>query len=150
MLFAKNKLVLQRQQAEAGQGPIRLELNPFEALKHVNPTEDLIHVALAKEWMAARSASHSMLPLFTKNTFDKSLYFALIFKWTTIFLSRKDSPHINRIVHPYDWTFTPAGYRGTLTPEVSWTIEASNKGVIFFYLSRLIFPFNYSTTEQRE
>ena len=63
MLFAKNRLVLQRQPAEAGQEPIRLELNPFDALKYVNPTEDLIHVALAKEWMAARSASQSMLHL---------------------------------------------------------------------------------------
>ena len=58
------------------------------------------------------------------------------------FLSRKDSPHINRIVHPYDWTFTPAGYRGTLTPEVSWKIEPSNKGGVSFFLSTVILLFN--------
>ena len=59
MLFAKNRLVLQRQQTEQGQEPVRIELDPFEALKRVNPTEDLIHVALAKEWMEARSVSLS-------------------------------------------------------------------------------------------
>ena len=59
MLFAKNRLVLQRQQTEEGEEPIRMELDPFEALKRVNPTEDLVHVALAKEWMEARS-----VPLF--------------------------------------------------------------------------------------
>ena len=60
MLFAKNKLVLQRQQAEEeGEEPVRMELDPFEALKRVNPTEDLVHVALAKEWMEARSVSLS-------------------------------------------------------------------------------------------
>jgi len=95
MLFAKNRLVLERQQTEEGQEPVRIELDPFEALKRVNPTEDLVHVALAKEWMEAR----------------------------------KDSPHINRIVHPYDWTFTPTDYRGTLTPEAAWKIEPSNKGI---------------------
>ena len=59
MLFAKNRLVLQRQQTEQGQEPVRIELDPFEALKRVNPTEDLVHVALAKEWMEARSVSLS-------------------------------------------------------------------------------------------
>ena len=53
MLFAQNKLLLERT-GSAAEGPIRLELNPFEALKRVNPTEDLVHVALAKEWIAAR------------------------------------------------------------------------------------------------
>ena len=59
MLFAKNRLVLERQQTEEGQEPVRIELDPFEALKRVNPTEDLVHVALAKEWMEARSVSLS-------------------------------------------------------------------------------------------
>ena len=27
---------------------------------------------------------------------------------------RKDSPHIHKIVRPYDWTYTPTDYRGSL------------------------------------
>ena len=57
MLFAQNKLLLERAGTAAEEPSIRLELNPFEALKRVNPTEDLVHVALAKEWIAARSAT---------------------------------------------------------------------------------------------
>jgi len=34
--------------------------------------------------------------------------------------SRKDSPHLNKVIHPYDWTYT-TDYRGTFSTE--WTIE---------------------------
>lgn len=36
--------------------------------------------------------------------------------------ARKDSAHLHNIVHPYDWTFTPTGYKGTVTPSVNVTV----------------------------
>ena len=32
--------------------------------------------------------------------------------------ARKDSAHLHNIVHPYDWTFTPTNYKGTVTESV--------------------------------
>ena len=61
-------------------------------------------------------------------------HFVLQYQLRLCFFSRKDSPHINRIVHPYDWTFTPTDYRGTLTPEAAWKIEPSNKGDNLVYV----------------
>jgi len=29
-------------------------------------------------------------------------------------LTRESLPHALRIVHPFDWTFTPDGYKGSL------------------------------------
>ena len=73
MLFSMNKVQLEH---ESGAG---LEFIPIEALKLVNAHEDLVHVATAADWLAAR----------------------------------QDSPHLNKIRHPYDWTFTTQ-YKGVL------------------------------------
>jgi len=74
MLFSINKVQLKH---ESGAG---MEFIPIEALKLVNAHEDLVHVATAADWLAAR----------------------------------QDSPHLNKIRHPYDWTFTTQ-YKGTLS-----------------------------------
>lgn len=47
MVFAKNRIRISK-------GDFGFELNPLDALKHVNDHQDLIHVALSKEWMEAR------------------------------------------------------------------------------------------------
>ena len=73
MLFSINKVQLKH---ESGAG---MEFIPIEALKLVNAHEDLVHVATAADWLAAR----------------------------------QDSPHLNKIRHPYDWTFTTQ-YKGVL------------------------------------
>ncbi len=39
---------------------------------------------------------------------------------------RKDSPHINKIIHPYDWTYTPFGYKGSLSSGESGTFTVSS------------------------
>ena len=36
--------------------------------------------------------------------------------------SRKDSPHLNKVVHPYDWTYT-TDYKGSLSPH--WEVESA-------------------------
>ncbi len=77
MLFSQNGLSITH---KAGFG---IGFKALAALKTVNPTEDLVHVAMSKEWLEAR-ANHA---------------------------------HINKIAKPYDWTFTPTNYRGTLLPE---------------------------------
>jgi len=74
MLFSNNRVELRHE------GGARLEFIPVEALKLVNAHEDLVHVATAADWLAAR----------------------------------QDSPHLNKILHPYDWTFTTE-YKGTLS-----------------------------------
>jgi len=74
MLFSNNKVELKHE------GGAVMQFIPMEALKLVNAHEDLVHVATAADWLAAR----------------------------------QDSPHLNKIVHPYDWTFTTE-YKGTLT-----------------------------------
>ena len=33
--------------------------------------------------------------------------------------ARKESAHLHNIVHPYDWTFSPINYRGTLDASIS-------------------------------
>ena len=33
--------------------------------------------------------------------------------------ARKESAHLHNIVHPYDWTFTPTNYKGTVGPSVN-------------------------------
>lgn len=35
--------------------------------------------------------------------------------------ARKESAHLHNIVHPYDWTFTPTKYNGTVTTSVNVT-----------------------------
>ena len=42
-------------------------------------------------------------------------------------LCRKDSPHINNVVRPYDWTFTPEGYAGTVEPELNRVKEGEGE-----------------------
>jgi len=37
--------------------------------------------------------------------------------------SRKDSPHLNKIVHPYDWTYT-TDFKGTISQH--WKVEEAN------------------------
>lgn len=32
--------------------------------------------------------------------------------------ARKESAHLHKIVHPYDWTYTPSDYRGTTSPSI--------------------------------
>lgn len=32
--------------------------------------------------------------------------------------ARKESAHLHKIVHPYDWTYTPSNYRGTTSPSI--------------------------------
>jgi len=49
MLFAKNGLSLQHKKG------FGIRFCPIEALKTVNATEDLVHVAMSKEWLDARS-----------------------------------------------------------------------------------------------
>ena len=71
MLFSNNKVELKHE------GGAVMQFIPMEALKLVNAPEDLVHVAVAADWLAAR----------------------------------QDSPHLNKIVHPYDWTFTTE-YKG--------------------------------------
>jgi hypothetical protein len=48
MVFSQNKLCLDHSDG------FGLRFDPIEPLKFVNDHEDLIHVAMAKEWMAAR------------------------------------------------------------------------------------------------
>jgi len=71
-----------------------LQFNPIDALTKVNAHEDLVHVSLSKEWIAAR----------------------------------KDSPHVSKIVHPYDWTFT-TDYQGTLFGEPSIVISPTEEKI---------------------
>ena len=33
--------------------------------------------------------------------------------------ARKESAHLHKIVHPYDWTFTPSKYKGVMSPSVN-------------------------------
>ena len=80
MLFSRNALSITHNKSGLGIG-----FKALEALKTVNPTEDLVHVAMSKEWLEAR-ANHA---------------------------------DINKIAKPYDWTFTPTNYRGSLLPEES-------------------------------
>eukprot|EP00095_Tigriopus_kingsejongensis_P002115 maker-scaffold447_size167621-snap-gene-0.42 protein:Tk02115 transcript:maker-scaffold447_size167621-snap-gene-0.42-mRNA-1 annotation:"hypothetical protein DAPPUDRAFT_302576" len=47
----------------------------------------------------------------TVNDHDDLVHVATSKNWLA---ARKDSPHINKIIKPYDWTYTPATYRGTL------------------------------------
>ena len=49
MLFTKNGLSLQHKKG------FGIRFCPIEALKTVNATEDLVHVAMSKEWLEARS-----------------------------------------------------------------------------------------------
>merc|ERR1712241_401175 len=49
MLFAKNGLSLQHKKG------FGVRFCPIEALKTVNAKEDLVHVAMSKEWLEARS-----------------------------------------------------------------------------------------------
>ena len=74
MLFPRNGLSLQH---KLGFG---IRFDPVEALQTVNATEDLVHVAMSKEWLEARA----------------------------------DHANINKIAKPYDWTFTPSNYKGSL------------------------------------
>ncbi len=95
MLFACNSLTLRRSSTGA-----EIRLTPLDALRHVNDSKDLVHVAMAGEWAAAR----------------------------------KDSPHIRRIVKPFDWTYTPTDYRGTLIDggkdgAGSWSVSPSEQGI---------------------
>lgn len=76
MVFSQNGLSLQHKESGFG-----IRFNPIDALKTVNPSEDLVRVAMSKEWLDARS----------------------------------DHAHINKIAKPYDWTYSPTNYRGTLT-----------------------------------
>lgn len=50
MLFAQNGLSIQHDKGEYG-----IRFDPIEALKTVNAKEDLVHVAMSKEWLDARS-----------------------------------------------------------------------------------------------
>jgi len=86
MLFIHNRLVLEHKDG------LNIQFKPVDALKRVNAHEDLVHVSLSKEWLAAR----------------------------------KNSPHINKIVHPYDWTFT-TDYMGTYTHRNSLRVEETTE-----------------------
>lgn len=76
MLFADNFLRIKHQ---AGFG---MEFNAYDALKLVDPTNDLIKVSVAKEWKE----------------------------------SRADCEFIEKMIHPFDWTFTTP-YKGTTITE---------------------------------
>lgn len=56
MLFHQNVVRLTRTSNVKGgeNSDIGLEFNPLDALATVNDHEDLIHVAMAKEWIEAR------------------------------------------------------------------------------------------------
>ena len=71
MLFANNKVMFTHEKGAS------LQFLPLEALKRVNPNEDLVRVSYSKDWLAAR----------------------------------QESPHLNNIVHPFDWTYT-TDYKG--------------------------------------
>lgn len=73
MLFADNHLTLTHKNG------FGITFNPYDALKLVDPTADLIKVKVAKEWKESRS----------------------------------DCEFIDKLIHPFDWTFT-TNYRGTL------------------------------------
>jgi len=88
MLFIHNRLTLQHKDG------LCIQMNPKDALKRVNNKEDLIHVSLSKDWLAAR----------------------------------QNSPHINKIVHPYDWTFT-TDYKGTTSHQGTLRVEETNETI---------------------
>lgn len=71
MLFAHNYLTLKHKNG------FGLSFNPFDSLKLVDPTGDLIKVSVAKEWKE----------------------------------SRTDCEFIDKLVKPFDWTFTTP-YKG--------------------------------------
>jgi type 2A phosphatase activator TIP41 len=73
MLFADNNLTLTHKNG------FGISFNPYDALKLVDPTADLIKVKVAKEWKESRS----------------------------------DCEFIDKLIHPFDWTFT-TNYKGTL------------------------------------
>ena len=52
----------------------------------------------------------------------RTVYLTFFFE---IISCRKDSPHIHKVVNPYDWTFTPRDYRGTLHGAVLKVAPAS-------------------------
>ena len=78
MVFSRNVLAITKNREG-------IVFTPYDALKHVNDHEDLVHVAGAKEWLEAR----------------------------------KESAHLHNIAHPYDWTFTPTNYKGTVAASVN-------------------------------
>ena len=74
MLFAKNGLSLQHKNG------FGIRFCPIEALKKVNAKEDLVHVAMSKEWLDARS-DHAHINKIAKRydwTFTPSNYRACL------------------------------------------------------------------------
>lgn len=75
MVFSHNSLRLEHKDG------MNFYFNPIDALRTVNDHEDLVHVAMAEEWMKAR----------------------------------ENTSYIRKIIHPFDWTFTPIEYYGAVS-----------------------------------
>lgn len=61
--------------------------------------------------------------LSTVNDHEDLVHVSLSKDWLE---ARKDSAHIHKIVKPYDWTYTPNDYRGTLTGDRPLTVESTD------------------------
>ncbi|XP_059094678.1 TIP41-like protein [Tigriopus californicus] len=64
--------------------------------------------------------------LATVNDHEDLVHVATAKEWME---ARKDSPHIQKVIKPYDWTYTPKTYKGTLLGGGQIRVEPSSTGI---------------------